>query len=235
MLLHMWVRKDRGINLELLYLQMGFPHRQLVNNLPAVQETWVWFLGQKIPWRRKWQSTPVFLPGESHGQRSLSGYSPWRCKGWTQVSDGTTTTHLQNIFGIWLLVTNLIATTWIRISLISCGVTEMVLQMSHCFRTCFWVVYCQHRAILLKRCLFCPSRISQLLQRPKGDLKNHGSSTLTPIHFAPAVGNLHGIAHEHLLSSRFFCLWSLPGGFLSGHRHKQLILFLQVLTQKLFS
>ena len=30
----------------------------------------------KIPWRRKWQPTPVFLPGESHGQRSLGGYSP---------------------------------------------------------------------------------------------------------------------------------------------------------------
>ena len=35
----------------------------------------------KIPWRRKWQPTPVFLPGESHGQRSLVGYSPWGCKG----------------------------------------------------------------------------------------------------------------------------------------------------------
>ena len=31
----------------------------------------------KNPWRRKWQPTPVFLPGESHGQRSLAGYSPW--------------------------------------------------------------------------------------------------------------------------------------------------------------
>ena len=31
----------------------------------------------KIPWRRKWQPTPVFLPGQSHGQRSLVGYSPW--------------------------------------------------------------------------------------------------------------------------------------------------------------
>ena len=31
----------------------------------------------KIPWRRKWQSTPVFVPGESHGQRSLAGCSPW--------------------------------------------------------------------------------------------------------------------------------------------------------------
>ena len=32
---------------------------------------------RKIPWSRTWQSTPVFLPGESHGQRSLVGYSPW--------------------------------------------------------------------------------------------------------------------------------------------------------------
>ena len=43
-----------------------------VKNLPAMQETWV----RKIPWRRKWQPTPVFLPGESHGRRSLVGYSP---------------------------------------------------------------------------------------------------------------------------------------------------------------
>ena len=32
---------------------------------------------RKIPWRRAWQAIPVFLPGESHGQRSLVGYSPW--------------------------------------------------------------------------------------------------------------------------------------------------------------
>ena len=32
---------------------------------------------RKIPWRRKWQPTPVFLPGKSHGQRNLAGYSPW--------------------------------------------------------------------------------------------------------------------------------------------------------------
>ena len=33
-----------------------------------------------IPWRRAWQRTPVFLSGESHGQRSLAGYSPWGCR-----------------------------------------------------------------------------------------------------------------------------------------------------------
>jgi len=35
---------------------------------------------RRSPWRRKWQSTPVFLPGESHGLRSLVGYSPWGCE-----------------------------------------------------------------------------------------------------------------------------------------------------------
>ena len=34
----------------------------------------------KIPWRRAWQPTVVFLPGEFHGQRSLVGHSPWGCK-----------------------------------------------------------------------------------------------------------------------------------------------------------
>ena len=35
---------------------------------------------EKIPWRRKWQPTPVFLPGKSQGQRSLAGYGSWDCK-----------------------------------------------------------------------------------------------------------------------------------------------------------
>ena len=36
-------------------------------------DPWVW----KMPWRRAWKSTPVFLPGEPHGQRRLAAYSPW--------------------------------------------------------------------------------------------------------------------------------------------------------------
>ena len=35
---------------------------------------------RNIPWRRKWQSTPVSLSGKSHGERNLAGYSPWSCK-----------------------------------------------------------------------------------------------------------------------------------------------------------
>ena len=50
---------------------------QMVKHLPAMQETWVRSLDREISWRRKWQPTPVFVPGEFHGQRSLVGYSPW--------------------------------------------------------------------------------------------------------------------------------------------------------------
>ena len=38
------------------------------------------FWVRKIPWRREWLLTPVFLPGEPQRQRSLVGYNPWVCK-----------------------------------------------------------------------------------------------------------------------------------------------------------
>ena len=41
----------------------------------------------KIPWRRKWQPIPVFLPGKSRTQRSLAGYSPWGRKSQTRLTD----------------------------------------------------------------------------------------------------------------------------------------------------
>ena len=52
---------------------------QMGKNLPAMQETWVRSLVGKIPWRKEWLPAPV-LPGKSHGQRSLAGYSLWGCK-----------------------------------------------------------------------------------------------------------------------------------------------------------
>ena len=63
----------------------GFPGGASDKKKPACQcrrckrcgfDPWVW----KIPWRRAWQPTSVCLPGESHGQRILAGYSPWGCK-----------------------------------------------------------------------------------------------------------------------------------------------------------
>ena len=46
-------------------------------SLPAMQETLVRSLVLEDPLRKEWQPTPVFFPGEFHGQRSLAGYNPW--------------------------------------------------------------------------------------------------------------------------------------------------------------
>ena len=49
----------------------------MVKNRPAMLETWIRSLVQEDPWRKDWHPTPVFLPGESHKQRSLAVYRPW--------------------------------------------------------------------------------------------------------------------------------------------------------------
>ena len=60
-------------------LPWGFPGGSAIKNLPAMKEIWVQSPGWEDPFRekKKWQTTPVFLSGEFHGQRSLVGYSPW--------------------------------------------------------------------------------------------------------------------------------------------------------------
>ena len=57
--------------------RLSYLKAQTVKNLPAVQETGVPFPGWEDPLEKGWLPTPVFLPGEFHGQRSLVGYSPW--------------------------------------------------------------------------------------------------------------------------------------------------------------
>ena len=69
---------------------------QRLKRLPAMRETWVPSLGREDPWRRKWQPTPVFLPGESHGWRSLVGYSPRGRK----ESDTTERLHFTSVLKI---------------------------------------------------------------------------------------------------------------------------------------
>ena len=76
--------------------KMGFPW-WLSSNEPACQwrsygfDPWI----GKVPWRREWQPTLVFLPGKSHGQRKLVIYRPWGCKraGHNWVTKTTTTTY----------------------------------------------------------------------------------------------------------------------------------------------
>ena len=70
----------------------------MVKTPPAVQETRVRSLGWEAPRRREWLPTPVFLPEEFHGQRSLAGYSPW---GHTE-SDTTEHSHMKYYIGVTL-------------------------------------------------------------------------------------------------------------------------------------
>ena len=56
---------------------LGFAGGSVVKNAPAMQEVRVRSLVGKIPQKRTWQPTLVFLPGEYHGQRSLVDYSPY--------------------------------------------------------------------------------------------------------------------------------------------------------------
>ena len=77
--------------------KMGFPGGAVVKNSTCQQrrrkrwgfDSWV----EKTPCGKKWQPSPVFLPGESHGQRSLVGYSPWGLKELDTMEWLSTHTH----------------------------------------------------------------------------------------------------------------------------------------------
>ena len=79
----------------------SFPRGTVVKNPSACQcrrhefDPWV----EKIPWRRKWQPTPVYLPGKFHGLRRLVGYSSWGCK----ESDTTELLHFTSLHFLFLL------------------------------------------------------------------------------------------------------------------------------------
>ena len=68
---------------------------QWVKNPPAMQETLFYLWVRKIPWRRAWELTPVSLPGESHGQRSLATYSP---QGLKESNTNEMTEHVHTCF-----------------------------------------------------------------------------------------------------------------------------------------
>ena len=66
-------------------IMLGFPGASVVKNLPASAGDAGLILVWEDPRRRKWQPTPLFLPGKSHGQRSLMGNSPWGHKEWDMI------------------------------------------------------------------------------------------------------------------------------------------------------
>ena len=83
----------------------------------------------KIPWRRSWQSTPIFLPGESHGQRSLMGYSPEGGK-----QSDTTEVILHSHFPLLILG----CCSWALSSWGQLGAPLRCSAVSHCGSASWW-------------------------------------------------------------------------------------------------
>ena len=90
-------------NLPLTINPTGFPGGSAVKNLLAKAGD-VGSIARigKIPRRRKWQLTPVFLPGKSHGQRSLAGSSPWGHKR-IRHDSATKQQQINPTMWVWLL------------------------------------------------------------------------------------------------------------------------------------
>ena len=125
-------QRQKGPNLLLKGLdtevtrQVGLPRGTLRGKGPACRSRRhgfnpsVW----KIPWGRKWQPTPVFLPGEFNGQRSLVGYSPWGCK----ELDTTEHAHTQ--------------TYWLKIDNIMVNIRDIVKYYRRERRCFYWLIIC---------------------------------------------------------------------------------------------
>ena len=79
---------------------LSFLVAQMVKNLPTMQEIWIDPWIRKIPWRRGWQSTPVFLPGKFYGQRSLMAYSQ-RGRKESDMTEQLTLSHFQTLTRCW--------------------------------------------------------------------------------------------------------------------------------------
>ena len=111
----------------------------MVKNLTAMQETWVRSLGWENPLEEGMQPTPIFLPGESHGQRSLVDYSPWGY----EESDTTEHTHTYTHTRAYMYVFN---------------IAEIILAMSflHSFFTWQYIISSYSLAVIIINIPFYP-------------------------------------------------------------------------------
>ena len=75
-----YLRRDFRSNYSLRASQAALVMKNLSANAGDIRDTGSIPGWRRFPWRRPWQPTPVFLSGESHGQRSLTGHSPSSCK-----------------------------------------------------------------------------------------------------------------------------------------------------------
>ena len=105
-------------------------------NLWATRRRWQFSSwAGKIPWWREWQLTPVFLPGRSHRQRSLAGYSPWGWEsvGYDSASKQQTTTSVK-----FHLLHILDSTCYCQFAY-SCISGWVISYVLSCFILCVWI------------------------------------------------------------------------------------------------
>ena len=135
----------------------------LVKNPPTLQETclhcrrfgfhpWV----GKIIWRRKRQPTPVFLPGKSHGQRSLVGYRPWGHKNSDRTQQLNNKNCQQNTFPLNTLPTLSICLGEPLFPFIICCSRSFPVPISHCLSLALRISTCNF--LDKGRGLHCPIR-----------------------------------------------------------------------------
>ena len=141
---------------------LGFPGGSLVKALPAMRscrrhkfDPWV----GKISWRRTWKPTPLFLPGESHGQRSLAGNSPWGHKEWLK----------------WLNMHAHIPITYHTATMLQYKEGK-ICTFSFQQETAFFLVVAKNNSRQMRHCLM---GIGILISKMKRVLQIHGSDGFT--------------------------------------------------------
>ena len=158
-------------------------------------ETQIWSLVGKIPWGKKWQSTPVFLPGKSHGQRTLVIYSLWGRK----ELDTTEWLHFHNSLVVPLFQ---FGTSWLfHVRFWCCFLTCIhisqetgkVVWYSHLFKNFLWFVMIQ-----------IANGFSTVNEEELGVFQEH----LCSLHDSMNIGNLISGSSASLKSSLY--IWKFP-------------------------
>ena len=153
---------------------------QTVKNLPAMQETRVWSLCREDPLEKEWQPTPLFLPGKSHGQRTLAGYNSWGRKDW-DMTERLTVLLLLTFYWVFTMCQILVLR-------VSCGLLHLfpmtVLQRYACLFSAFhsWEDYMERLTHLPKITQY--ARAGGLDQSPCSQPPQWGGLPTSPFCFS---------------------------------------------------
>ena len=128
----------------------GFPGGIVVKNPPVnagdTRDPWVW----KIPWRKKWQPTPLFLDGKSHGQRNLVGYSQCGCRESAKQQQGMS--HQSPCYGPAINLSLFQSQTfWYCLASLYIGHTDLhLLKILYCSYRFFFIKYSNKNCLIIE-------------------------------------------------------------------------------------